>query len=426
MLLLLGCNPDQAKDTRSPSADELARAESMYTRCVEDELGIEITSLEIEPSGDISVEFGEGYTEEGAARAVSICEARIAGIFEPGEASVLGPPPNLGRPGSDADLQQLLDARANLGFEGAVLIEAGGMVRVSRGFGSLSAENERAPDADTAFDCGSIMKEVTAAAIFLLEEDGVLSRDATLGELLPDTPETWRSVTINQLLDHQAGFHPYHDTEGDFEEMDRATALRRILEQEPLFERGSDTSYSNSGYTLLAILIEEATDEHYGDFIRKRIFEPLAMDRSGLYADGRWQDGNVAIGRGLDEHQGNDPSRWPAPTWALLGNGGLVSTLADLLAFGKALTGDDLFEPTTGQAFRAFSESHTAASIAGRSVIGFAGGNDFGFNALVGQVPDDRAHVLAASHVFSPIAAEILGVELLQVLYGEPLVVTAP
>lgn len=99
----------------------------------------------------------------------------------------------------------------------------------------------------------------------------------------------------------------------------------------------------------------------------------------------------------------------------------VVSTLADLLVLGKALTGDGLFEPATSQAFRAFGERHTAASIAGRSVMGFAGGNDFGFNVLVGQVPDDRAYVLAASHVLSPITAEILGVELLQVLYGESL-----
>lgn len=424
-MLLLGCNPDEANTTHAPSAEEVARAEEMYTHCVEDELGIEIASLKIQQSGEILVEFGEGFTEESRALIASICEARIAGIFEPGGPSVLGPPANLGRPGSDADFEQLLDSRAKLGFQGAVLIEVGGTVRLSHGYGSLSPDDERAPDADTAFDCGSIMKEVTAAAIFLLEEDGLLSRDATLGELLPETPDVWRSVTVNQLLSHQAGFQPYHDTEGDFEELDRATALRRILEQEPLFEPGSDTSYSNSGYTLLAILIEEVTAQHYGDLVRERIFTPLNMDRTGLYADARWQDGNVAVGRGAGVHLGNDPSRWPAPTWALLGNGGLVSTLGDLLKLAKALAGDGLFQPQTRSAFRAFSEKDTAASIAGRSVLGYAGGNDFGFDALVTQLPDDGAYVLAASHVLSPITAEILGVELLQVLYGEALVVTS-
>jgi len=397
----------------------------MYTRCVEDELGIEVTSLEIQPTGAILAEFGEGYGKESAARIAAICEPRIAGIFEPGGASVLGPPPNLGRPGTAAELEQLLESRAKLGFEGAVLIASGDSVRLSRGYGTLNADDHRAPDANTAFDCGSIMKDVTAAAIFLLEQDGVLSRDETLPELLPETPEIWRTVTIDQLLSHQAGFQPYHDTEGDFEEMDRATALQRIFEQEPLFEPGSDTSYSNSGYTLLAIVIEEVTAQPYGDFVRERIFSPLGMDRSGLYADARWRDGNVAVGRGAAVHEGNDPSRWPAPTWALMGNGGLVSTLSDLLKFAKAFSDDGIFQPDTRQAIRAFTDQQATASIAGKSVTGYAGGNDFGFSVVVGQVPDDRAHVLVASHVLSPITADILGVELLQVLYGD-LLVTSP
>lgn len=227
-------------------------------------------------------------------------------------------------------------------------------------------------------------------------------------------------------LDGQVHGHFFRDDEGDFEEMDRATALQRILEQEPLFEPGLDTSYSNSGYTLLAILIEEVAGKPYPDFVRERIFEPLGMERSGLYGEARWQDGNVAIGRGAADHQGNDPSRWPAPTWALLGNGGLVSTLSDLLELAKALTVDGLFQPSTLQELRAVTEHQAAASIGEGSVTGYAGGNDFGFNALVLQVPEDRAYVLAASHVLSPITAEILGVELLQVLYGEPLAVTSP
>jgi CubicO group peptidase (beta-lactamase class C family) len=329
-------------------------------------------------------------------------------------------------PGADTELQQLLESRAERGFEGAVLIETGGVERVRSGYGSLSDDDPRAPNAETAFDCGSIMKEVTAAAIFLLEEDGRLSRDDTLGELLPDTPEAWRSVTIDHLLEHEAGFDEYHDTEGDFEEMDRATALQLILAQEPLFEPGTDTAYSNSGYTLLAILIEEVTTEPYADFIRARIFDPLGMNRSGFYADARWSDGNVAIGRGADVYLDNDPSRWPAPTWALLGNGGLVSTLADLQKLAKALSGEGLFQPDTLAQFRAFFEQHTAATIGGESVIGYAGGNDFGFNAIVVQVPADETYVLAASHVESPVIAETLGVELLEALYDEPLEIPSP
>jgi hypothetical protein len=135
---------------------------------------------------------------------------------------------------------------------------------------------------------------------------------------------------------------------------------------------------------------------------------------------------SVAVGRGAAVHDGNDPSRWLAPSWALVGNGGLVSTLADLLELAKAFDGDGLFQPDTRQAFRAPSEQQTGASIGGKSVMAYAGGSDFGFSAVVGQVPDDAAYVLAASHVLSPISAEILGIELLHVLYGEQLEAAAP
>lgn len=262
------------------------------------------------------------------------------------------------------------------------------------------------------------MKEVTAAGVFLLEQDGSLSRAQSLAEFFDDVPSRWAEVTLDQVLEHTAGFGEYHDTEGDFEAMDRATALRKIFGQEPLFEPGSESAYSNSGYTLLAALIEVVTGDDYRAFARQRVFEPLGMTRSGFYGEPLWQDGNVAIGRGAESYLGNDPARWPAPSWALIGNGGLLSTPEDLLRLAKAFDGNALFQPATRDARR---RSQSGGSIAGERVLGYAGGNDFGFNAVVAQVPGDATYVVAASHVLSPISAEILGVELLQVLYGEVL-----
>jgi CubicO group peptidase (beta-lactamase class C family) len=201
--------------------------------------------------------------------------------------------------------------------------------------------------------------------------------------------------------------------------MDRATAIAAIFAAAPRFEPGTDRAYSNSGYTLLAAVIEQVTGEEYRTAVRRRVFEPLGMDRSGLYGEPLWVDGNVAVGRGADLYQGNDPSRWPSPTWALIGNGGLVSTLEDLMTLAKAFDDDSLFQSETRAAFRAVD---TAGSIGGKPVIGYAGGNDFGFSAVIGQVLGDSTYVVAASHVLSPITAEILGVEVLQALYGEVLV----
>jgi CubicO group peptidase (beta-lactamase class C family) len=411
-VLLVACSPEP-----SVAPDEIRRAKLIYTSCVQDELGIELESLEISPSGDIDVRFGPGTSDEAAARAAAVCEPRIGSVLEPGGISVLGPPRNLGRLGTDADLDALLAERERLGFQGAISAVFRGEPRLRAGFGQLSPGSPRSPDAATAFDCGSIMKDVTLALILLLEDEAALSRTQTLGELFDDVPSVWASVTLQQVIEHRAGFAPYHDTEGDFEEMDRATALQLIFAQEPLFPPGTSSEYSSSGYTLLAAVIEDAASGDFRTMARRLIFEPLGMARSGFYGEGLWEDGNVAIGSGGGEFDGNDPSRWPAPTWALMGNGGLVSTMDDLLRLLRWFdTG--LFPTLEAERPEALA---SAPHIAGRPLFAGAGGNDFGFNALVLDVLGDSTYIVAASHVLSPVSAEILGMEVLQTLYGEEL-----
>lgn len=412
---LAACSPEEP----NASPDAIARAERIYTACVEDELGLELESLQIAPNGDFDVVFGPGVGADGAALARRICEPRIGSVLEPDGLSVLEPPPNLGRLGSDAELAALLESRRELGFGGAIAVEFRGTLRTSVGFGELAPGSRRAPDGDTAFDCGSIMKDMTSSLILLLEQDGALSREQRLAEHFAELPPAWQGVTIQQTLEHSAGFDEYHDTEGDFEAQDRATALGIIFGKQPLFPPGSAAEYSNSGYTVLAALIEQVTGQDYRAVVRERIFEPVGMTRSGFYGEPRWRDGNVAIGRGAATHLDNDPSRWPTPSWALLGNGGLVSTVNDLLRWSKWYTASGgLLEGVLEQTPEA---TDGAPTLGGKPVLALAGGNDFGFNAVMGAVLGDDTHVIAASHVLSPVTAEILGVEVLQLLYGEVL-----
>jgi CubicO group peptidase (beta-lactamase class C family) len=410
-VLLGACKPE------APAASDaqLARAERIYTECVEDELGLELEQLRLSPTGDIFVKFAAGTSDRDAARALQICEPRIAFVLEPGSADLLGPPANLGRPAADKELRSLVTRSAKRGFEGVVLVEQAGRRRLTSGVGKLRAGSARAPDSNTAFDCGSIMKEVTAALIFLLEQDGIVSRTATLGALFPDAPSVWRAITLDQVLRHRAGFHEYHDTDGDFEPMDRDQAQAAIFAQEPLFEAGSASAYSNSGYTLLAIVLEQQSGSDYRSLARKRIFEPLAMRRTGFYGDALWSDANVAIGRSADQFGDNNPAHWPAPSWALMGNGGLVSTAEDLLHMAKAFDADTLL-PTAARS--AFWQLQSPGSIDGRAWFGYAGGNDFGFDVVVAQVPSDQSYIIVASHVLSAVSPEMLGVGLLQSMYG--------
>jgi CubicO group peptidase (beta-lactamase class C family) len=407
--------------SREPNAspDAIARAERIYTACVEDELGLELERVHIAPNGDIDVVFGPDVDADGEALALRVCEPRIGSVLEPDGVSVLGPPPNLGRLGSDAELTALLESRRELGFSGAIVVEFRGTPRISAGFGTLAQGTPRVPDGDTAFDCGSIMKDMTSSLILLLEQEGALARDQPLADYFSDLPPVWQDVTIQQTLEHSAGFDAYHDTEGDFEAQDRATALSIIFGKTPLFPPGSDVEYSNSGYTVLAALIEQVTGEDYVSVVHERIFEPVGMARSGFYGEALWNDGNVAIGAGAATYLDNDPSRWPAPSWALIGNGGLVSTTNDLLRWSKWFTAPGgLLETVLEQTPEA---TDGAPTLGGKPVLALAGGNDFGFNAVISAVFGDDTHVIAASHILSPVTAEILAVEVLQVLYGEEL-----
>ena len=196
-IALLACAPWAcAPAGPNASEEEIARAKQVYTECVEEELGIRVETLDIRSNGDINVDFGEGYTEEGGARASAVGEPRIASVLEQGGASVLGPPGNLGRLGSDEDLDTLLGSRARLGFQGAILAELHGARRVSAGFGELALGSKRAPDVDTAFDCGSIMKEVTLATLFVLEEDGAIAREQPLVDFFQAAPVSYTHLTL--------------------------------------------------------------------------------------------------------------------------------------------------------------------------------------------------------------------------------------
>jgi CubicO group peptidase (beta-lactamase class C family) len=335
------------------------------------------------------------------------------------EGSAPCPTTEIGRPAEPDELAAAVDCAASEGFSGAVAIVRDGMPSWAGGVGFADRERMIANAPQIAFDCGSIMKVVTAAAIFRLEADGALSRSATLGELLPDVPPDKAAITLDLVLAHRAGFDEFHDTEGDFEEMDRETALARILAQELLFEPDSDESYSNSGYTLLAIVVEQASGLPFGGFIRTRLFDAADMAATGLYGDGLWADGEAAIGYDDGTFGCNSPGCWPAPTWALVGNGGLVSTADDLLRWSAAIDGGAIFDGAARDAYRDAVLVQPGLSIGGASLLAASGRNDFGFGAVVAEVPSRETIVTVTANAAASHDTDELAARLLQMTLGE-------
>ena len=181
----------------------------------------------------------------------------------------------------DAYLRPLV---ADRNFFGTVLVSRGGRVLIERAYGFANIELSVPTTTSTRYAIGSLSKTFTAAAILMLRDGRKLSLSDPVGRFISGLPYGER-VTIEQLLTHSAGVPDYYLFPEYFARRSQPISLDEIvalLAKKPLdFEPGSKSNYSNSGYVLLAAVIEKASGVRYADFLRTQVFEPLAMRNSG-------------------------------------------------------------------------------------------------------------------------------------------------
>jgi CubicO group peptidase (beta-lactamase class C family) len=175
---------------------------------------------------------------------------------------------------------------------------------------------------DTVFYVGSLSKQFTAMAVALAIQQGRLSADDSIHKYLPELPDYGAPVTVRHLIHHTSGLRDYNTVlsvagrRGD-EAYDNPTVLRMTARQKQLnFLPGSEYLYSNTGYTLLAIIVERATRTAFASFADERIFKPLGMtvthygvDESRIvprraYAYARGQAGDVRLDTPHNERAG--------------------------------------------------------------------------------------------------------------------------
>lgn len=317
----------------------------------------------------------------------------------------------------ELEIRSLIDDAVASGFEGAISLTVEGESLVSEGHGLARRDDSIPNTPETAFDVGSIMKSFTAIALFRLIGMGELELDQTLGDIFPDAPPDKSNITLRQILDHSAGFDEYHDTQGDFEPMTRLEARERIFAQELLFEPGTDQAYSNSGYTLLADVIETVSGEPFVDHLHHALFEPAGLEQTGFYSEPRWQDVETAIGYDADTFEDNDPASWPY-TWALVGNGGLVTTVLDLDRWLTELWSGRVVSEVTLDRLRTEYFAAGAAELEGITIYSEAGAGDYGFGGILVFAPEPDTRVLIASNTYQTYDVEELGRELTFVALG--------
>ena len=234
-------------------------------------------------------------------------------------------------------------------FSGVILVAKGERILFEQGYGFADIEQRAVNRPDTVFQIASVSKPFTAAAIMLLAERGKLDLKAPLSRILPGYPNGDK-LTIHHLLTHSSGI-PNINQFPEYNELELRphdpAALVEVFKARPLeFEPGSEHSYSNSNYNLLALIIEKASGLSYGEFVERDILAPLQLGQTGHrspmseivpgIADGYAPAGALGTERAyyLD---------WSVKT----GNGSLYSSARDLLRFVQAVHRGPLLKPAS-------------------------------------------------------------------------------
>jgi CubicO group peptidase (beta-lactamase class C family) len=184
---------------------------------------------------------------------------------------------------------------------------------------------------------------------------------------LPSLPDVAEPITLRHLLTHSAGLVDYEDlmapdATGQVHDID----VLHLLEKEPrlYFAPGTGYRYSNGGYALLALVVGKASGRDFATFLRERIFEPLGMHGTVAYENGISTVANRAYGHSLVD------GRWvrtdQSPTSAVLGDGGVYSSIDDLAKWDAALYDDRLLsDASRADAFSLHNPIHDEADVDG-------------------------------------------------------------
>jgi len=231
----------------------------------------------------------------------------------------------------------------------AIIVIQDGKVLQKSAYGMADIERGVPFETDTSTRLGSVSKQFTAMAIMILEEEGKLDYDDPITRFLPELSRFGDGITIRNLLNHTGGLPDYYDV------MIEVTGVERPLTRhaldtyaawgDPLFAPGERYEYSNPGYELLALIVERASDEAFGDFVEARIFAELGMTNSVVLDERHPKLAKRAYGYRI-EGEGFAPND-DDPLNYIVGSGGIYSTVEDLYRWDQALYGEQLVSKAT-------------------------------------------------------------------------------
>jgi CubicO group peptidase (beta-lactamase class C family) len=284
----------------------------------------------------------------------------------------------------------------------AVGVSQGGQVVHAKGYGMANLEYGIRIWPTTVFESGSVAKQFTAAAINLLAQDGKLSIDDSVRKYVPELPDFGTPILIRHFLNHTSGLRSQWPmlTLAGRPPGAAVHTVAEILElvsgyKELNFKPGDEYLYNNTAFTLLGVVVERVSGKSLNAFTQERLFGPLGMSRT------QWREDFTSIvpNRATAYRLMPDGTfRGNMPFTNVIGNGGLLTTVGDLLAWNENLGhprvgGQDLVDrlQTRGKLNDGFENEYAqglfVAQYRGAREVSH-GGSTAGYQTFLARFPD--------------------------------------
>jgi len=291
----------------------------------------------------------------------------------------------------------------------AVGVAVGGKPVLAKAYGMAELEHGIANTAETIFEAGSVSKQFTAAAVLTLVDDGKLSLDDPVRKYIPELPEYGAPLTIRHMLTHTSGLRDWGSLAAiaGWPRGDRVHTHAHVVDilsrQMALnFTPGTRWSYSNSGYNLAAVIVSRVSGMSFAEFSRRRVFEPAGMTQTSWRDDYARLVPNRAVAYSMGRG-GGSAYRLDMPFENVHGNGGLLTTVGDLLKWNEHYD-----RPSADEAVRVRRQQEAAVLSNGRKLeYGYGlyvrpyksvnevshSGSTAGYRAFLTRFPDQRVSV---------------------------------
>lgn len=220
----------------------------------------------------------------------------------------------------------------------SVVVIRDGDVVLSRAYGLASLEPRAPATPESSYRLASLTKQFTATAILLLVQDGRLRLEDRVVDVLPGFPSSLRDVRIHHLLQHTSGIWDYEDFVPSTQAVqvkDRDVLALLSRTDRTYFAPGTSVRYSNSAYAVLALVVEQVSGMSFASFLHERVFVPSGMPSTVAHEEGLSTVPKRAYGYATGP-SGFVP-RDQSPTSAVLGDGGIYTSVVDLVAWDRTL-----------------------------------------------------------------------------------------